>query len=866
MKYSLLGVLGLVLTCQLEAPAQSVKSSKPASTKAPTHKKASSASEPVSSSPAPATLVVPSWLPPTNPIQPAATIVHDLLDTKLDVRFDWSRQWLLGTATLTLRPHFYTQNQVVLDAKGFDVKNVRLLTGIKEKNLTYSYDKKKLTVTLDRSYSHTEPYQIRIQYVAKPNDLEVSGSAAIRQDKGLYFINPQGLDKTKPRQIWTQGETEGSSCWFPTIDRPNQRMTQEISLTVESSLKTLSNGLLVSSKKNNDGTRTDTWKQSLPHAPYLAMLAVGDFAVISESWSGKAVDYYVDPRFASTAEAIFGNTPEMLDFFSKKLGVDFPWEKYTQVAVHDFVSGAMENTTAVTFEQSLVQFTKRELIDVGYDPESTVAHELFHHWFGDYVTSESWANLPLNESFADYSELLWAEYKYGADAAALVQQEKMNRYLEEAQSKREPLIRYHYARNEDMFDRHSYDKGGRVLHMLRKYVGDDAFFTALNRYLTQNKFSTAEIAKLRLAFEETTGEDLMWFFDQWFLQRGHPELKVTHSFAGNQVSLRVQQIQDSTFSPIYRLPVTVTTWVNNQPTDHRIVVTKADQTFRFSTSQRPTLVKFDSEAQLLAQVNEERSQDELLYQFSHARNYLQKYEAIELLRSKNSDLAVSAMLRNALSDSFWAVRRAAVQALRRYKGAEGNAVRKELQRVASSDKNSQVRATALTTLSAFINENYGALYTASLADSSYRVVSAAVQALAKFPVADSQERIIALQETNSHEVLNAIAAYYALNGSSTEQYQWFLRRMPDVSSVDLYQAYLPNFATFMLRIPVVERDKGVQRLENLARTDPHNYVRLGAYRGLNILASNMPTLKATMQDIRNKEKDEQVKAYYALMQ
>ena len=799
-------------------------------------------------------------------MQPAATIVHDLLDTKLDIRFDWNRQWVLGTATLTLRPHFYPQNQLVLDAKGFDIKNVRLVTANKEKNLNYTYDKKKITIALDQSYSRTETYQVRVQYTAKPNDLEAGGSAAITQDKGLYFVNPQGADKTKPRQIWTQGETEGSSCWFPTIDKPNQRMTQEVSLTVEESLKTLSNGLLTSSKRNSDGTRTDIWKQSLPHAPYLTMLAVGNFAVVNDTWRGKAVDYYVDPQFAGTAKAIFGNTPQMLDFFSKKLGVDFPWEKYSQIAVHDFVSGAMENTTAVTFEQSLVQFTARELPDVGYDPESTVAHELFHHWFGDYVTSESWANLPLNESFADYSELLWAEYKYGVDAAALVQQEKMSRYLDEAQSKREPLIRYHYASQEDMFDRHSYDKGGRVLHMLRKYVGDDAFFTALNRYLTQNKFSPSEIAKLRIAFEETTGEDLMWFFDQWFLQRGHPELKVTHSFANGQVTLRVQQLQDSTFSPIYRLPVTVTTWINNQATDHRIVVTKSDQTFRLNSSQRPNLVKFDSEAQLLAQIDEERNQDELLFQFSHARNYLQKYEAIDLLRTKNSDLAVSGMLRNALNDNFWAVRLAAVQALRRYKGAEGNAVRKELQRVATSDKKSLVRATALTTLSAFINENYSANYTAALNDSSYHVVSAAVQALAKSPATDSRDRVNGLQETNSHEVLSALSAFYALNGNTIEQYQWFLRRMPDVSKVDLYQAYLPNFATFMLRIPPIERDKGVQRLESLARTDPNDYVRLGAYKGLSILSSNMPTLKATMQDIRNKEKDEQVKAYYALMQ
>ncbi|SHK29366.1 M1 family metallopeptidase [Hymenobacter psychrotolerans] len=863
MKYPIFGILALVLTCQFEAPAQAVKSGKPTGNKAATHRKTE---PPAAPAPAPATVVVPSWLPPTSPVQPAATILHDLLDTKLDVRFDWNKQWVLGTAVLTVRPHFYPQNQLVLDAKGFEVKSVKLLSGSKEKNLSYTYDKKKLTISLDRAYTRTEPCQVRIQYVAKPNELEAGGSAAITQDKGLYFVNPLGTDKTKPRQIWTQGETEGSSCWFPTIDRPNQRMTQEISLTVEASLKTLSNGLLTASRKNNDGTRTDTWKQTLPHAPYLTMLAVGNFAVVSDTWRGKAVDYYVDPQYSATAKAVFGNTPEMLDFFSQKLGVEFPWEKYSQIAVHDFVSGAMENTTAVTFEQSLVQFTARELPDIGYDPEATVAHELFHHWFGDYVTSESWANLPLNESFADYSELLWAEHKYGADAAALVQQEKMGRYLDEAQSKREPLIRYQYAHHEDMFDRHSYDKGGRVLHMLRKYVGDDAFFTSLNRYLTQNKFSASEIAKLRIAFEETTGEDLMWFFDQWFMKRGHPELKVTHSFVNGQVSLRVQQLQDSTFTPIYRLPVGVTVWANNQPTEHRVLITKADQTFRLPSSQRPALVKFDSESQLLAEIDEERSQEELLYQFSHARNYLQKYEAISRLRTKSADLAVSGMLRAALNDNFWAVRQAAVEALRRYKGPEGEAVRKDLQRVAASDKKSQVRATALATLSAFNNENYSGLYLAALNDSSYKVVSAAIRALAKTPTADSQDRITAFQETKNQEVLSAISTYFSLNGSSTEQYQWFLRRLPEVSEADLYRTYLPNFATFMLRIPPIEREKGVQKLESLARTAHNSIVRLGAYRGLSILATGMPTLKTVMQDIRSKEKDEQVKAYYALMQ
>ncbi|MET4105410.1 M1 family metallopeptidase [Hymenobacter sp. UYP22] len=865
MKYPVLGALILALMCELSASAQAVKPSRPAS--AIPHANRKKVAEPVTQpAPAAASVVVPNWLPSTNSLQPSATILHDLADTKLDVRFDWAKQWLLGTAILTLRPHFYPQSQLVLDAKGFDVKSVELMNGSRKgRDLKFNYDKRKLTISLDRLYQRTEQYQVRIQYVAKPNELPKGGSEAITDDKGLYFINPLGTDKTKPRQVWTQGETEGSSCWFPTIDRPNQRMTQEITMTVESGQKTLSNGILVSARRNPDGTRTDTWKLSQPHAPYLAMMAVGDFAVVADSWRGKPVEYYVDPAYQHTAKRVFGNTPEMMEFFSKKLGVDFPWEKYAQIAVHDFVSGAMENTSASTFQQQLVQFTPRELPDVTYaGSESVIVHELFHQWFGDYVTTESWSNLPLNESFADYSELLWAEHKYGADAAAHVQQSKLRNYLEEAQMKREPLIRYRYNSQEDMFDRHSYDKGGRVLHMLRKYVGDEAFFASLNRYLVNNKLSSTELAKLRIAFEETTGEDLMWFFDQWFLQRGHPELRVTHSYENSQVVVHVQQVQDTLYQPVYRLPVTVATWNGNQATEHRLLVTKADQTFRLPVNQRPSLVKFDDEGVLLAEIDETQSQEELLYQLSHARGYLQKYQAIQGLRSKSADLLVSAAFRNTLNDSFWATRVAALEGLRRYRGAEGNAVRKDLQRVALNEKNGAVRATAIRVLSGFPNEDFSEVYSTALKDSSYVVTGAAIEALSHAPTATTRSQIAALQTTTNPALLTALSNYYGLNGT-LDDYQWFLLRSKDAPAEVLY-VMLENFGVLMQRIPPIEREKGIQRLETLARTHPQMYVRLGAYKGLHELVASMPTLKATLQDIRNKEKDSSLKSMYSLIQ
>ncbi len=342
---------------------------------------------------------------------------HDLLHTALNVWFDWEKQHVNGKATLDLKPYFYPSDKLVLDAKGFDFKKVAMMKPDKSiVDLKYDYDGYLITVQLDKKYTSKEQYKIYFEYTAKPNEAPVGGSQAITSDKGLYFINPLGEDPDKPMQIWTQGETESNSKWFPTIDKPNERCTQELTVTVQNKYATLSNGDLKTSKVNDDGTRTDYWVMDKPHAPYLFMLAIGEYAFVKDTWKGKEVGYYVEKDYKDHARAIFPYTVEMLGFFSEKLGYEYPWSKYSQVIVRDYVSGAMENTTGVIYGE-FMQGTDRDLIDVKTN-EKIVAHELIHHWFGDLVTCESWANLPLNESFANYGEYLWMEYKPGKDAAA----------------------------------------------------------------------------------------------------------------------------------------------------------------------------------------------------------------------------------------------------------------------------------------------------------------------------------------------------------------------------------------------------------------------------------------------------------------
>jgi aminopeptidase N len=801
----------------------------------------------------------PVWNPKRNNYQPAATRVHNLLHTRLRLRFDWAQQHVIGEATLTLKPYFYPQNQLVLDARGFNIHQVNLVSPQGEKNLKYTYDGRKLVVTLDKTYSRHDNYQVLISYTAKPNELEVKGGQAIMADKGLYFINPLGEEPNKPRQIWTQGETESNSAWFPTIDSPNERMTQEIYLTVDPKYVTLSNGMLIYSRKNADGTRTDYWKQEQPHAPYLVMVAVGEFAIVEDSWRGKEVSYYVEPAYASSARAIFGNTPEMMEFFSKKLGVDFPWDKYSQIVVRDYVSGAMENTTASVFMEAL-QMTRRELIDKSWD--DIIAHELFHQWFGDLVTAEAWSQLPLNEAFANYAPYLWAEYKHGPAAAALNWQDELGQYLAEAQSKQVPMIRHHYDDPQDMFDSHSYAKGGLVLHMLRKYVGDEAFFASLQKYLTTHKFTSVEIDELRMAFEEVTGEDLNWFFDQWFLSAGHPHLLVNHSYQNGSLTLAVQQQQDTLATPVFRLPLIVSVWSGGKRIDHRIEVDRMNQVFEWQLASRPDLVLFDGEQQLVGVVEHPKTEQELIYQFTHSGQFVPKSDAIASLSEKANQPEVVQVLRTALLDPFWDIRVQGLQALEKFAGQESQAVQAEVKKMAQGDKKSAVRAAAIHTLGTFPGAKYTDVYHQALQDSSYLVIAAGINAYGSAMREKALPAFGKLEAYDNAHVVNALAGYYAVLGGPTK-YTWFLEKFTKLNGLDLYY-FLQNFGGFLSQIPEEEQKQGVQLLERVARTHPTYYIRFAAYQALTS-ASASEQMDQLRQNIREGEQDPRLRQLYSIM-
>ena len=804
----------------------------------------------------PAEEVVAVAVEPEYPYQPAQTRLFDLIHTRLEVRPEWEQHHLQGKATLEIKPYFYPQSQVVLDAQGFDIHSVSLLNNNQTEPLQYQYDGQKLTIDLDKTYSRNEHFFVQIDYTAKPDELPTGGSAAITQDKGLYFIDGDStVFGKKMQQLWTQGETQANSRWFPTFDQPNERSTQEMYITVDDRFITLSNGLLVSSQMENDSTRTDYWRMDKPHAPYLFMMAISEFAQVEDQWQGMPVNYYVKPEYEPYAQDIFGHTPEMLTFFSDKLGVRYPWPKYSQIVVDDFVSGAMENTSASIFYDALL-VDDRTLLDLNWD--GIIAHELFHHWFGDLVTTESWANLTLNEGFASYSEYLWNEYKYGSDAAAYGLWEQGQNYFSEAEQKQVPLIRYHYADREDMFDRHSYDKGSRVLHMLRHYVGDEAFFAALKKYLQDHAYQSVEVNDLRLAFEAVTGEDLNWFFNQWFLSPGHPELLIEQSYDSGQVILEITQTQDTLTTPVYTLPAYVDVWTGGEKKRYAVEIEETNSTLTFPTAQQPDLVLFDADAQLLAQVAHEKSREELIYQFTHADAFVPQYESLMAL-SADSVNDNKEVFVNALNNDFWIIRQLGLNLLEGKVAADGQAVVEKVTALAQNDPKSLVRADAITLLASLNLNQYQDLFKTALQDSSYAVVGSAIAAYAQTDAQDKSALFAPYAQYNNFNTVMALADYY-LSQQDATQYDWFREKIAAADAQTTY--YLLNyFARYLSMLPTDQQQAGIDLLAKYALDHPQYYVRMSAYRSLAFF-DELPGVTQKRQQIKAAEKDERLKQMY----
>ncbi|WP_084454326.1 M1 family metallopeptidase [Algoriphagus terrigena] len=792
--------------------------------------------------------------------QPSSTRDFDLLHTDLDLSFDWSKQTVLGKARLTLKPFFYAQKELVLDAKDFEVGAISLVEDEKLSKLGYSYDEKQLTIYLPEMLTAKDTFEVEINYTAFPERNAGNGSKAITDTKGLYFIDPMDTIPGKPTMIWTQGETEHNSKWFPTVDKPNERATQLFKLTVPDSLVTVGNGELIKQESLGNGFRKDYWELNLPSAPYLAAIAIGDFGKVEDKWGDVPLGYYVEKGFENGAAKVFGNTPEMIGFFEEKLRVKYPWPKYDQIVVKDFVSGAMENTTASIFIEEL-RLNEREAIDSEWD--YIIAHELFHQWFGDMVTTESWANLTLNEAFANYSEYLWNEHKYGKDEAALKLIAEMEGYFAESETKQVDLIRFDYVDSEDMFDSHSYNKGGVILHMLRQQVGDAAFFQSLNLYLTQHAFQSVEVHDLRLAFEEVSGQDLNWFFNQWFLDKSHPELyfDVDYSQPEN-ILISAYQVQELENAPLFQLPIEVS-WYEEGARKSRIFpMTKAFQQFALENEVAVSQVYVDEGKNLLARRSQEISSDQFAQQFKESKLGVARYEALDSLVSREATEQLLEVLPLAIADSFWSVRENALGFLQndpewrsRISGLE-----EKIYELAEKDPRSSVRAGALDLLAAWDPEKYRSTFLRLANEPSYLVAGSALMGLVSATENPVDSTVVERFSGDENFRITVPVAEYYIQQNVTGRGKWFLGRLKALSGEGLYY-FMGYFSEYFSRHPSEGKEEAVSELLSLMEKESQNFIRLGAFQALLGFADDEAVVKE-LGRLTDAESDPELKNYY----
>ncbi|WP_326982653.1 M1 family metallopeptidase [Chryseobacterium sp. MYb264] len=636
------------------------------------------------------------------------TKVMELKHTKLKVNFDYQKEQMNGEEWLTASPYFYPTNELTLDAKGMLIHEVALDNNGKKSTLKYDYKDDVLKITLDKTYQKNQDYTVYIKYTSRPNEVKQQGSAAINDAKGLYFINAQGKDPDMPTQIWTQGETESSSAWFPTIDKPNQKTTQEIYMTVPDKYVTLSNGIMKDSQKESNGLRTDHWVMDKRHSTYLFFMGVGEYAIVKDKWRNIPVDYYIEKEYEPYAKQIYGNTPEMIEFFSKKMGYDYPWAKYAQISGRDYVSGAMENTTATLHGSDILQ-KPGQLIDEN-KWEDTIAHELFHHWFGDLVTAESWSNLTVNESFANYSEYLWNEYKYGKDQADYHQMEDVNRYLHNPSDFRKNLVRFGYDSREDVFDLVTYQKGGGILHMLRNYLGDDAFFAGMQDYLKTNEFQNAEAHQLRLSFEKVSGKDLNWFFNQWYFGSGNPKISYSYTFepVKKQIAVTINQSQEQPFE----FPLSIDVYDNGKPKRYTVwVKAESANTFNFDVSKNADLVNINADGVLVAEVTDTKTPEQYLMQFTGSKEFKSRYNALNGIKDQvGKSPAATKLLASALKDPYFRVRIKALELMDLSNPEQLKALGSEVEKIASNDPKTLTQAAAIAALAKTKDKKYIPLF------------------------------------------------------------------------------------------------------------------------------------------------------------
>lgn len=649
----------------------------------------------------------------------------------LDVALDVPSKSIRATATMDVRRVDPASQELRLDAVGFVVQQV-LRAG---RPVRWRYDGQSLTVP----WAESDRAEVVVEYRATPR-------------RGLYFLEPDEHYPDRPRQVWSQCQEDDARHWIPCHDSPHIKMTTEIVAHVPHGWYALSNGTLLSSHQPTRGDWTFHWKMSEPHASYLLTLAAGQFAIVTGEVTvgdkNVPLAYLVPKGREADVPRSFGRTPDMIAHFSQVTGVPYPWSKYAQVVVSDFIFGGMENTTATTMYEHVL-LDERAAIDVSSD--DLVAHELAHQWFGDYVTCRVWYEGWLNEGFATFFEHVWREKLLGRDEYAYGLKADLDAYVAEAHGRyRRPIVCQDYDAPLDLFDRHLYEKGGLVLHALRVELGDALFWRGIHAYLSEHALGVVETRDLQRAMEGVSGRGLGRFFEQWVYRPGHPEVEMELTWDRGILSVATKQTQSTSdgvpacFELVLDLDIHD---VEGGAARRTIRLTEKQQISALTAPSRPTFVVVDPEARVVGELRLKVPNDMLREQLGGAPTARGRWLAAQALVRFDDPLTIEALAGKLADDGeFWGVRVECAAALGKIRARECfDALKRAL-----GTTHPKVRRGVADALGNFRTlEAVEALKPHALRDESYLVEAEAARALGRTRQAAAFDTLVDLLERTS---------------------------------------------------------------------------------------------------------------------
>ncbi len=666
----------------------------------------------------------------------------------LALTLDFEEKSVEGRATLTLERLDPEATGLDLDAVGFRIAKVTS----SGKAVEWSYDGKVLRLVLGKKFKEGV---VAIDYRAVPR-------------RGMYFLEPDEHVPNRPKQVWTQCQESDARHFIPCHDEPHVKLTADIAVTVPSGVSVLSNGKLVEKKTPKTGPWSFHWKMDDPLPTYLLTIVAGEFTELTDEADGVALSYWIPKGRDADGKRTFKNTPDMMRLFGEVTGVRYPWNKYAQIVVSDFIFGGMENTTATTlYEYTLLD--ERAAIDVTSD--DLIAHELAHHWFGDYVTCRDWSEGWLNEGFATYFEHVFREKKLGADEYAHGITGDLDAYLDEARGRyKRPIVCRTYDTPLDLFDRHLYEKGGQVLHLLRMELGDALFWKGVNLYLTRHAHGSVETRDLARAFEEVSGRSLGRFFDQWVYQPGHPEAEIEIAYAAGALTVSVKQTQAATdgVPSAFEFPLELLIR-DDKGSDHeeRLFVRDRNESFSIPCAKRPQFVVIDPRQRILGDVSLKAPNDLLHGALAKAPSARGRTLAAKALHRADDPVTLEALEARLMDEKeFWGVRAAAAEAIATLKSREAQATLIAATKV----KHSKVRRAVAAGLGGFKNAaSIDALRPLALSDESYLVVAESARALGRTRQAGAYDVLVDLLDRPSWADLVQSAAVTGLAGLKDER-------------------------------------------------------------------------------------------------